>query len=360
MVKTLLKNNTAECEAGDAAFKYMNSGSTAESEHASAPSHGPKIRESVSYGEEQGGLRDWFRRKFGRNKEEDIKISQPSFRGHRSLLPEDLGGAATISGDLDQFIDQAGAARGISGIQEMADSGELVAGADANLAGAKVSGQDAKGQRTRAFDGFKYRNGGTTEKAPVVERLARENLLRGMHRRTKQQLIGQIDADEDMAGKAARMKTDVGYGGVHEARLSEETNQMTGQLMDSVAEGLNTPMGGRYLQSMYDSVKGAKVFQEQGLDPMTYVMQVIMNNESLQFRNELMGDVTYTDRGDEQAAGRRQFTANSVSNMMIGPALDMRSQEEREAFFAKTPELKGLYEKYLEVKQKMSGQIDRY
>ena len=92
-------------------------------------------------------------------------------------------------------------------------------------------------------------------------------------------------------------------------------------------------------------VKGAKVFQEQGLDPRTYVMQVIMNNESLQFRNELMGDVTYADRGDEQAAGRRQFTANSVSNMMIGPALDMRSQEEREAFFAKTPELKKVFMK---------------
>ena len=43
---------------------------------------GAGLQESVSYGEEQGGLRDWFRGKFGKKKEdlEKINISQPTLQ----------------------------------------------------------------------------------------------------------------------------------------------------------------------------------------------------------------------------------------------------------------------------------------
>lgn len=93
----MMKTAKAEHKSADFESRYMNSGSTAESEYAPASSRGPAIRESVSYGEEQGGLRDLFKGRFGKKKpeapatfdgktEDQLQISGPTLQkvsGHR-------------------------------------------------------------------------------------------------------------------------------------------------------------------------------------------------------------------------------------------------------------------------------------
>ncbi len=92
-----VKTGKYERETGSVQSRYMNDASVRESTGTFEPAGAPEIHESVSYGEDQGGLRDAFRRRFGKKKTPEEE-NEERLSGFASSLSDSEIANLSISG----------------------------------------------------------------------------------------------------------------------------------------------------------------------------------------------------------------------------------------------------------------------
>ncbi len=139
----------------------------------------------------------------------------------------------------------------------------------------------------------------------------------------------------------------VNYGGVATADISDETNGISAQLFDILANYATGDKGLDYVGEMLEQVGDAKVFSELGIDPMAYVMQTMITSENARM---VTGMATEGIRNDTRMA--------AVKNLMIGPTLDQKTPEEIAALNLPR-EVTELYAKYTEIKARIKDALAR-
>ncbi|MCR5093411.1 MAG: hypothetical protein K6B72_05510 [Lachnospiraceae bacterium] len=325
MSGSMMKTAKAEHKSADFESRYMNSGSIAESEHAPAPSRGPEIRESVSYGEEQGGLRDWFRKR----KMDKMQISEPTLKQAVSHVAV---GDSSNGGHLRD---------------------EYTAGFDGPISEDELKYQDFLGSDVLHIDREMAHD-------PKIQQRALNDFIQG----TRQTIAGEPNQEQALVRLRSKAPGMRGMshilGGVMPEGFSDQIYQLGKIHMQGMDEGLlqrvrdDSKISGHMEKDMLESGEMNDVVKMNSMRQVVYGMTERMVNQEGSEVGDFLGRAQAAFEGtpvqdeDMQSA----FLMNMLMNRVVAPVITpmARATEKDPAMVQKMEE----YNRWLENGAKFS------
>ena len=303
------------------------------------------VSQSVSEGAEQGGkFTDFFKKLFGKKKE-DIEISEPTAMG--------------VASDQDS-LDYMAAMRARD--KELALDDEKFR---QKIIAMKAGMPDLVKKSDSMYESHKNDEG-------MTDILLTSYALQGLGHRTSKD---DADIRKDFMGRMRNKymrnwetidakgidykQANSGYNMMNNGNLqylyNDYTNQITGDILNIIGEGLESDRAKMYKYEFLNGVKDAKIFGKTL--PIDYFFSTVFTGEGARLgeaRNNAFG-VKFTQQGVDYERG--EVFKNASKNLAILPAISNMSEDERKVL---SPSLKSLFEQYKILCKKIEEQVANY
>lgn len=352
-------------ESGDPAGKGLLAHELAHTMQQGAAGGGEAaVSEMAPMGAEQGGLIDWFRRKFSKKpKTNAMGIIEGS--GHKMTDEASMNYMNAMRAQEAEFTansrnaalapalhQNTGEALPAEMRQRMAGFATASVGkANSDLAASIGRGDEAAMQLSSAYQGFGHRS--TSSDIGKFDRDVRaEHVLNGSISSYQDYIRARAGSKENFGNL---MAGSIQYqGGTGVQTISQGIAGGAGDLLSIIGSYLTDDKGLDYIQSMIDQVKDADIFKGGTVDPMNYIMTTILTGEGIRGVGSMKQAIAGMELDDERATQAGDFAAKSMKNLMALPVIERQTQAQRDAL---PDDVKPLFEQYMLLQQEIRDRL---
>ena len=317
--------------------------------HTMQQSGGEGVHESAPQGEMQGGLIDWFRKKFGKKKQ-PMNISAPlSVQADTSpeavAYQKAMRGATMDASSIPNRLEQAqpgqlGGADAFQNLRDVFAANDTIAASNTMLA--------TGGGKANALANLHLRTSETQE--AKANKAYQGDLLSGFYNNVPQYFHNLENGGMDLRYAMNGTQKDTIVGSPGAFNYGGKIDQIQDDLLTMLAPYLTSDQGIEYFQNMTNLVQGADVFEGNQSAALDYMMRTILTSAGGAFTRVGAQKDTY-----EHGAEATKAAQEAMRTLLFLPTLSAQSTEYKQAL---TPEMRSLVDKYealiQEIQQKMA------
>lgn len=316
--------------------------------HTMQQSGGEGVHESAPQGEMQGGLIDWFRRKFGRR--QPVNISAPlSVQADTSpeavAYQQAMRGATMDASSIPNRLEQAqpgqlGGAEAFQNIRDVFAANGTIASSNSMLA--------TGGGKANALAKLQLRTTSTAE--AKANKAYQGNLLSGFSGNLSQYFHNLENGGMDLRYAMNGVQKGLVTGSPGSFNYGGKMDQIQDDLFTMLTPYLTSDQAIEYFQNMTNLVQGADVFGGDQSAALSYMMRTILTSAGGAYASMGAQKDTY-QHGDEATKAAQE----AMRTLLFLPTLSEQNADYKQAL---TPQMRALVEKYealiQEIQQKMA------
>ena len=317
--------------------------------HTMQQSGGEGVHERAPQGEMQGGLIDWFRKKFGKKKQ-PMNISAPlSVQADTSpeavAYQKAMRGATMDASSIPNRLEQAqpgqlGGADAFQNLQDVFAANDTIAASNRSLA--------LTGKKSDALVNLKFRTSETQE--AKANKAYQGDLLSGFFSNVPQYFHNLENGGMDLRYAMNGTQKEMIAGSPGAFNYGGKIDQIQDDLFTMLAPYLTSDQGIGYFQNMTNLIQGADVFGGDQSAALDYMMKTVLTTAGSSFTRIGAQKDTY-EHGAEAAKAAQE----AMRTLLFLPSLSAQSTDYKQAL---TPQMRALVEKYealiQEIQQKMA------
>lgn len=310
------------------------------------------VAEMAPMGAEQGGLIDWFRKKFGKKKQgitmlgDWQRMTDEASMAHMGRQQE-IGDEARRRAFTDAY-DAAGAdaARSTGLSQDMKDRIKAVSKDSVKASDAITEQNAGLNWASQAVVSLGHRNNGTS--AGTVDFDARrQEVFNGSDDVYRKYITARAANGEDTSAYLAGQQ---GYKqGGKDHVISPEIAKTTGDLMAIMGQYLTSDTGLDYIDATTKQVQSANVFHNSAYTPLNFILTSAFTGE-----NGRVGGQMAKMMLDQSNPALQEHIMTATRNMMNVPLMDRMTEQERAAMPA---DLQPLYVQFVALKEEIERRL---
>lgn len=317
--------------------------------HTMQQSAGEGVHESAPQGEMQGGLIDWFRKKFGKKKQ-PMNISGPlSVQADTSpeavAYQQAMRGATMDASSIPNRLEQAqpgqlGGADAFQNLQDVFAANGTIASSNSMLA--------TGGGKANALAKLQLRTTSTAE--AKANKAYQGNLLSGFSGNLSQYFHNLENGGMDLRYAMNGVQKGLVTGSPGSFNYGGKMDQIQDDLFTMLTPYLTSDQAIEYFQNMTNLVQGADVFGGDQSAALSYMMRTILTSAGGAYASMGAQKDTY-QHGDEATKAAQE----AMRTLLFLPTLSEQNADYKQAL---TPQMRALVEKYealiQEIQQKMA------
>lgn len=295
------------------------------------------LHESVAYGEEEGGLIEWFK---GWNARRKLKNARRQAKDNQQPVTTSKASDTTKLHALeigDEWIKKSNKAYQDS-VQAEHDRATTISVAFQGFG-------HRSDKNESAINAKAYRNEVFTGNIAAFQRYVDSLDQSGMnYNYLNEGLQEKREYSPVLSGKAA---------------FNSHTVGVTNDLFDILQESATTENGLDYFRTMLAQIEGADVFQATGMDALDYVLQTYLTAAGIQAAGSMRGNESGKQVAEDQKRARSDFIMAASTNLMVGPLLMQKLAENGGDIDALQldPDMRSVLERYIGFKNSIAQGI---
>lgn len=317
--------------------------------HTMQQSGGEGVHESAPQGKMQGGLIDWFRKKFGKKKQ-PMNISGPlSVQADTSpeavAYQQAMRGATMDASSIPNRLEQAqpgqlGGAEAFQNVRDVFAANDTIASSNSMLA--------TGGGKANALAKLQLRTTSTAE--AKANKAYQGNLLSGFSGNLSQYFHNLENGGMDLRYAMNGVQKGLVTGSPGSFNYGGKMDQIQDDLFTMLTPYLTSDQAIEYFQNMTNLVQGADVFGGDQSAALSYMMRTILTSAGGAYASMGAQKDTY-QHGDEATKAAQE----AMRTLLFLPTLSEQNADYKQAL---TPQMRALVEKYealiQEIQQKMA------
>ena len=307
------------------------------------------VHESAPQGAMQGGLIDWFRKKFGKKKQ-PMNISSP-ISAQVDTSPEALAYQKAMRGatmDASQVQNrmvpaspgQLGDAASRQGLMDVFANGPAIQESNDSF---------ARGDRSGALVKLQLRN--TSSEEAKASKAYRGGLLDSYSQNVADYFHNLEGGGMDMRYALNNTQTGTIAGSPGSFVTGGRIDQIEADLLSMLGDYATSDQGVDYLKTITDAVQSADVFQGDRGNALSYAMSSFLTTAGGAYTSIAANPQNF-EHGQEAGLAARE----AMRTLLMLPTLSSQTDQYKQTF---TPELQSLITQYeaivQEIKRKMAG-----
>lgn len=312
------------------------------------------VNESVSEGAEQGGIRDWFRKLFGKK---NLEISEPE-NVKQDFSPEAMEYNNAIRGiRMEEDEERRKGTLSDKMLEDFSSHNkEYIAESDktynSGLERAEAEGKPVN-RRLLQNDAFVKLGHRALDKATGKDVNNISRIISAGSAKQYRNYMNTMDAVKTNYGDL--MKDYKLYDNQDLAQkqygYNEAVNFVSGDMLDIMGKAILSEDGVKFAHRFSEDIKDAEVFKTGNETVSNYILQTILNYQNIDMKNSMKFMLGGKDKN------RDQFVNFVSKGIMSLPIINNMSDEEKSKLPAETKEL---YAKYQELERQLVEQMGRY
>lgn len=295
------------------------------------------LHESVAYGEEEGGLIEWFK---GWNARRKLKNARKQAKDNRQPVTTSKASDTTKLHALeigDEWIEKSN--------QQYQSSVQAGKSRTAAISDAFQAFGHRSDLNETAINAKAYRNEVFTDNIAAFQRYAAS--------------LDQSGMNYNYLTEGLQEKRNYSPVLLEQSLFNSQTVGVTNDLFDILQERVMTENGLDYFRTMLAQIEGADVFKDTGIDALDYVLQAYLTAAGIQSAGAMRESESISQVAKEQRNARSDFMKAGASNLMIGPALMQKLAGNGGDIDALQldPDMRSVLERYIEFKNSIAQGI---